>query len=253
MRACASSWAAAMLAAASLAGTRGPCCTQMSQVAAPPADAVHALAAPSGEAFEVTYATSSRCVVDWLDAHCGDTLGFDSETRPAYRKGQVYAPATMQLSTLTDALIVHLSHSEAEGGPAALREVLGDASVHKAGVGIDDDAVDMWCACACTAQHMHSTAHAHAHAHATRHIRHATIMRHATSHMPICTPSPRRLHWGIEVRGRVELGGDGRQMLGLKALAGVASRHRAAQAEAAQPRQLGARAAEQRGALVRRQ
>ena len=54
----------------------------------------------------VTYATTAPAVHSWLEAHVEPccVLGFDTETRPSFKKGQVHPPAVVQLST-TDACL----------------------------------------------------------------------------------------------------------------------------------------------------
>ena len=94
--------------------------------------------------LSITYATESSCVESWLSARRHEpAFGFDTETRPAFRKGVVFAPATLQLSTATDCLVVHLAHLEAPW-PAALVEVLASPETLMCGLGIDDDAVELW-------------------------------------------------------------------------------------------------------------
>ena len=91
----------------------------------------------------VTYATEARCIEEWLSAHSGETaLGFDTETRPTFRKGVVHPPATLQLSTPTDCLVAHLLHLDTV--PTALVEVLASTQILKAGVGVDNDAIELW-------------------------------------------------------------------------------------------------------------
>ena len=136
-------------AAAALAGSPRPSGShrrsQRSPAASPSPDAAEnsvlevALPAP----LCITYATEASCVESWLSTHGREPVfGFDTETRPSYRKGEVFAPATLQLSTAADCLVVHLSHLDAPL-PTALVELLaGDAL--KVGLGIDDDAVELW-------------------------------------------------------------------------------------------------------------
>jgi hypothetical protein len=54
-----------------------------------------------------------------------DLLGFDTETRPAFRKGQSFPPSLFQLKHV--------------GLPGALLRLLADPTVVKAGVGLDFD------------------------------------------------------------------------------------------------------------------
>lgn len=63
-------------------------------------------------------------------------FGFDTETRPAFRKGEVYQVALLQLATETDAYIVRLRHiSQYE----IIRTVFENPDVVKVGVAIRDD------------------------------------------------------------------------------------------------------------------
>lgn len=112
-------------------------------------------------------------------------LGFDTETRPSFRKGQLNPPAIVQLSTMDACLVAQIFVADtyrvgtrqnkrtistspelrcrAADVRLALTEALRSSSILKAGVGIDDDAIDLW----------------------------------------QC--------WGIEVNGRLELGGCGQR------------------------------------------
>ena len=91
-----------------------------------------------------TYATTAECIEEWLIRECDEeaTLGFDTETRPAFRKGEVHPPATLQLSTATATLVVPLLHLDAP--PALLLDTLASTHIAKVGVGIDDDAIELW-------------------------------------------------------------------------------------------------------------
>eukprot|EP00316_Scyphosphaera_apsteinii_P020590 CAMPEP_0119318504 /NCGR_PEP_ID=MMETSP1333-20130426/46653_1 /TAXON_ID=418940 /ORGANISM="Scyphosphaera apsteinii, Strain RCC1455" /LENGTH=352 /DNA_ID=CAMNT_0007324699 /DNA_START=145 /DNA_END=1203 /DNA_ORIENTATION=+ len=146
--------------------------------------------------IEITYATCSRCVQEWLMQHRAAVLGFDTETRPQFIKGETAnAPATLQvvpalmwhhepskhsrvleivaqLSTASACLVIHLTHCErTKHWLKPLRTLLADPTVLKAGVGIDDDAISLW------------------------------------------------LHWGFDVNGRLDLGRVGGSNRGLKSLA----------------------------------
>ena len=63
-------------------------------------------------------------------------LGFDTETRPAYTKGESYPPALLQLATATDVFIFQFKHL---GLAKPLREILSDPVIIKAGVSLDYD------------------------------------------------------------------------------------------------------------------
>ena len=135
--------------AAALAGPppsrrRHPPARPSAAEASPAASENAVLQVESPTALSITYATESSCVESWLSARRHEpAFGFDTETRPAFRKGVVFAPATLQLSTATDCLVVHLAHLEAPW-PAALVEVLASPETLMCGLGIDDDAVELW-------------------------------------------------------------------------------------------------------------
>lgn len=63
-------------------------------------------------------------------------LGFDTETRPAFRAGQSYPPAVLQLVGEHAAYIFQLRHCHL---PQALRRVLANPKIVKAGVALDRD------------------------------------------------------------------------------------------------------------------
>ena len=65
-----------------------------------------------------------------------DLLGFDTETRPAFRKGQHYAPSLLQLAAEDEVVLVQL---ERTGLPGPLRELLENPAIVKAGVAPDFD------------------------------------------------------------------------------------------------------------------
>lgn len=116
----------------------------------------------------VTIASSAHDVQQWLDVHCVGpcVLGFDTESRPSFRKGQNNPPAVVQLSTIDACLVaqIYVADNHFVGGkgnrvrvdlpPSAqeaatdvrnsLGQLLESRSILKVGVGIDDDAVDLW-------------------------------------------------------------------------------------------------------------
>ncbi len=63
-------------------------------------------------------------------------LGFDTETRPAYRKGERYQPSLLQLAGDDEVFIFQLKHL---GLAVPLRKILTDATIIKAGVSLDYD------------------------------------------------------------------------------------------------------------------
>ncbi len=67
-------------------------------------------------------------------------LGFDTETRPAFRKGESYDPSLLQLAT---AGAVYLFQIQQCGFPASLLKVLADPAIAKAGVAIERDVAEL--------------------------------------------------------------------------------------------------------------
>jgi ribonuclease D len=63
-------------------------------------------------------------------------LGFDTESRPCFAKGESYPIAMIQLSTLTCAYLFRLNRMPF---PKELLEILSNENIIKAGVGIPDD------------------------------------------------------------------------------------------------------------------
>jgi ribonuclease D len=63
-------------------------------------------------------------------------LGFDTETRPSFKKGQVYPVALLQLATADDAYVFQL---EKTGLPDDLVEVLANPKIAKAGIAVKGD------------------------------------------------------------------------------------------------------------------
>lgn len=65
-----------------------------------------------------------------------DFLGFDTETRPAFHKGERYKVGLLQLATPESVYLFRLNKC---GFSLSLRQLLGNSSVTKIGVGIRDD------------------------------------------------------------------------------------------------------------------
>lgn len=66
--------------------------------------------------------------------------GFDTETRPAFKKGVVNRPAMVQFSNEAYAFLFRLRRI---GLPDELAEVIGDPSIIKVGVALRDDLKDL--------------------------------------------------------------------------------------------------------------
>ncbi len=63
-------------------------------------------------------------------------LGFDTETRPAFKKGQKYLPALLQLASGERVYLFQLSQT---GLPDSLVSILADPTIVKAGVSLSYD------------------------------------------------------------------------------------------------------------------
>ncbi len=63
-------------------------------------------------------------------------LGFDTETRPAFRVGEKYHPSLLQLATENE---VYLFQIQQTGFTSGLCDVLADEKIVKSGVSIKDD------------------------------------------------------------------------------------------------------------------
>ena len=63
-------------------------------------------------------------------------LGFDTETRPAFRKGKTNKVALLQLATRTDAYLFRLNKV---GLPESLAKLLSQKNIKKIGVALKDD------------------------------------------------------------------------------------------------------------------
>jgi ribonuclease D len=63
-------------------------------------------------------------------------VGFDTETRPAFRPGESYLPSLVQIAT-ADA--VYLMQVQLQDHSAILREIFSSAKIAKAGVSVADD------------------------------------------------------------------------------------------------------------------
>ena len=63
-------------------------------------------------------------------------IGFDTETRPSFKKGVKYPVSLLQLSTLKKAFLIRLTDSSISKG---IKDVLSSAKIGKVGVAIEDD------------------------------------------------------------------------------------------------------------------
>jgi ribonuclease D len=81
--------------------------------------------------------SAERDIASALKDILGETVvGFDTETRPAFRPGESYPPSLAQLATARAVYLFQVRHREVA---QAVAEVLGNEHVVKAGVGLADD------------------------------------------------------------------------------------------------------------------
>ena len=66
--------------------------------------------------------------------------GFDTETRPAFKKGITHKPALVQMANSSHAFLFRLNHM---GIPDRLVQVLNNPSIKKIGVALHDDLKDL--------------------------------------------------------------------------------------------------------------
>lgn len=78
-----------------------------------------------------------RTLTEAIEQLQGETvLGFDTETRPAFKKGQYYPPALLQLAHAEGVLLFQLKHL---GLPRPIIQILTDPQVIKTGVSLKFD------------------------------------------------------------------------------------------------------------------
>ncbi len=78
--------------------------------------------------------------IEAISAH--KVLGFDTETRPSFKKGTSYPTSLIQLSASDHAWLIRVSRI---GYPAELLKLLSDPEVMKVGTGLNDDIRRMRC------------------------------------------------------------------------------------------------------------
>jgi ribonuclease D len=69
-----------------------------------------------------------------------EVLGFDTETRPAFKVGESYPPALVQLAGSSSVYIFQLRHISSYKGLAG---ILADKNVLKAGIAVHDDIIKL--------------------------------------------------------------------------------------------------------------
>ncbi|WP_448871467.1 3'-5' exonuclease [Desulfobulbus propionicus] len=87
-----------------------------------------------GPSLLVTTKTEAEQAAERLNRET--ILGFDTETRPAFKKGQKFNPSLLQLATGEEVFLIQL---QGVGLPQPIREILTNAAITKAGVAPDFD------------------------------------------------------------------------------------------------------------------
>lgn len=65
-----------------------------------------------------------------------EILGFDTETKPSFKKGKINPVALLQISTQNEAFLIRINRI---GLPNKITEILSDPNVKKVGLAIKDD------------------------------------------------------------------------------------------------------------------
>lgn len=71
-----------------------------------------------------------------LEIEKHEIVGFDTETRPSFKRGQVYKVALLQLAVPNKVFLIRLHHT---GLPDEITSIFENSSIIKAGVAIHDD------------------------------------------------------------------------------------------------------------------
>ncbi len=87
-----------------------------------------------------TLDTEEECIDAIRELRKHDTIGFDTEKKPTFNKGEYNHTAMVQLSTMDDAYLFRLNNM---GYPQSLFDYMADKSILKLGISIDDDLKDL--------------------------------------------------------------------------------------------------------------
>lgn len=87
-----------------------------------------------GEIIEIVTPEGARRAVEILNSE--KILGFDTETRPSFTKGESYTPSILQLATHEKAFLFRLKFYPF---PQDLVSLLENPDIQKVGIGIKDD------------------------------------------------------------------------------------------------------------------
>ena len=87
-----------------------------------------------GDIYVVDNPQMVKTVAEFLSMQ--PVIGFDTETKPSFKKGVMHKVALLQLSTQDEAFLFRLNKL---GLPASIRKILSDPGIVKPGVAIRDD------------------------------------------------------------------------------------------------------------------
>lgn len=87
-----------------------------------------------------TLSTEAECNEAVQELRHFDVIGFDTEKKPTFNKGEYNHTAMVQLSTMEDAYLFRLNQM---GYPSSLFDLMADRSILKLGISIDDDLKDL--------------------------------------------------------------------------------------------------------------
>lgn len=87
-----------------------------------------------GDIIVIDHAEEVRDACNYLSSQ--SALGFDTETKPAFKRGQVHKVALMQLSTEKECFLFRLNRI---GYPDELEALMGDPGTKKIGLSLRDD------------------------------------------------------------------------------------------------------------------
>ncbi len=87
-----------------------------------------------GKTYVISNPGQLSRIVREIESH--DIVGFDTETRPSFKKGQVYQVSLLQLAIPNKVYLIRLNYT---GVTEELASVFSNSRIIKAGVGIRDD------------------------------------------------------------------------------------------------------------------
>lgn len=90
----------------------------------------------SGPVSVVNHAELLPAIFDEINQHA--ITGFDTETRPSFKKGQTFKVSLLQIAIPNKVFLIRLQHT---GPHPAIAEFLSNKNIIKAGVGVRDDIV----------------------------------------------------------------------------------------------------------------